>query len=186
MAVTDIQSEREDRVAERIALLNAHDEQFRHSPPDPGLVGLVSRTGLRLAPLLETLIDGYGDRPALGQRARELRHRCHHRAHHGAGTAEIRHHQLSAIVGTGARRGRRGAPPSQRPGRPRRLRRHHRLRQPALPDDRPGVRLPGPGVGSAAAQRRRRPAERRSSPRSSRRARRQRRIPRPGRRGRTG
>jgi fatty acid CoA ligase FadD9 len=73
MAVTDIQSEREDRVAERIALLNANDEQFRHSPPDTGLVGLVSRPGLRLAPLLETLIEGYGDRPALGQRARQLR-----------------------------------------------------------------------------------------------------------------
>ncbi|WP_445165979.1 carboxylic acid reductase [Mycolicibacterium sp. Dal123E01] len=73
MAVTDIQSEREDRVAERIALLHAHDEQFRNSRPDTGLVGQVSRPGLRLAPLLETLIEGYGDRPALGQRARELR-----------------------------------------------------------------------------------------------------------------
>jgi len=73
MAITDIGSEREDRVAERIALLNANDEQFRKSPPDLGLVGLVSRPGIRLAPLLETLIEGHGDRPALGQRARELR-----------------------------------------------------------------------------------------------------------------
>lgn len=73
MAVTDIRSEREDRVAERTALLYANDEQFRTSRPDPGLIGLVSRPGLRLAPLLETLIEGYGDRPALGQRARELR-----------------------------------------------------------------------------------------------------------------
>ena len=50
--------------------MHANDEQFRNSPPDIGLVGLVSRPGLRLAALLETLIVGYGDRPALGQRAR--------------------------------------------------------------------------------------------------------------------
>lgn len=73
MAVADIRYEREDRTAERIGLLNAHDEQFRHSPPDPDLIATVSRPGLRLAPLLETLIEGYGHRPALGQRARELR-----------------------------------------------------------------------------------------------------------------
>lgn len=73
MAVADIGFEREDRVAERIALLQANDEQFRNSRPDPALIATVSRPGLRLAPLLETLVEGYGDRPALGQRARELR-----------------------------------------------------------------------------------------------------------------
>ena len=73
MAVADIGPDREDRIAERIALLLANDEQFRMSRPDPTLVGAVSRPGLRLAPLLETLIEGYGDRPALGARARELR-----------------------------------------------------------------------------------------------------------------
>ena len=73
MAVADIGPDREDRIAERIALLLANDEQFRTSRPDPTLVGAVSRPGLRLAPLLETLIEGYGDRPALGARARELR-----------------------------------------------------------------------------------------------------------------
>lgn len=73
MAVTDIRSEREDRVAERIALLYANDEQFRNSPPDKALIEAVARPGLRLAPLLETLIEGYAERPALGRRAREFR-----------------------------------------------------------------------------------------------------------------
>ncbi len=73
MAVADIRSDREDRVAERIALLLANDEQFRTSRPDSALISAVGRPGQRLAPLLETLIEGYGDRPALGERARELR-----------------------------------------------------------------------------------------------------------------
>ncbi|TGD90659.1 NAD-dependent epimerase/dehydratase family protein [Mycolicibacterium sp. CH28] len=72
MVVADFRSPRENQLVERVALLYTHDEQFRNAPPDAELDDAVSRPGLRLAPLLETLIRGYGDRPALGQRAREL------------------------------------------------------------------------------------------------------------------
>ena len=54
------------------------------------------------------------------------------------------------------------------PGESRRLRRDRGLRQPRLPDRRPGVRLPRPGVGAVAAQRARYRDCSRSSPRSSR------------------
>ncbi len=63
---------REDRLARRIAELNANDPQFRAARPDAEVVGAASTPGLRLTEILQTLVDGYADRPALGQRAREL------------------------------------------------------------------------------------------------------------------
>jgi fatty acid CoA ligase FadD9 len=36
------------------------------------VIDAARRPGLRLAPILQTLVEGYADRPALGQRAREL------------------------------------------------------------------------------------------------------------------
>ncbi|BCP14141.1 carboxylic acid reductase [Mycobacterium paraintracellulare] len=56
----------------RIARLDGVDEQFREAQPIPEVVEAVRRPGLRLAQIIDTLMVGYADRPALGQRAREL------------------------------------------------------------------------------------------------------------------
>lgn len=63
---------REDRLARRVADLYATDPQFQGADPVPAVIEAARRPGLRLAPLLQTLMEGYADRPALGQRAREL------------------------------------------------------------------------------------------------------------------
>ena len=63
---------REDRLARRVADLCASDPQFRGADPVPAVIEAACRPGLRLAPLLQTLVEGYADRPALGQRAREV------------------------------------------------------------------------------------------------------------------
>ena len=63
---------RADRLARRVADLYASDPQFQGADPIPEVIEAVRRPGLRLAPLLQTLLEGYADRPALGQRAREL------------------------------------------------------------------------------------------------------------------
>ncbi|BCZ20289.1 carboxylic acid reductase [Mycobacterium senriense] len=63
---------REQRRAHRIAHLYASDSQFRATKPLPGVIDAARRPGLRLGQILQTLVDGYLNRPALGQRAREL------------------------------------------------------------------------------------------------------------------
>jgi fatty acid CoA ligase FadD9 len=65
-------STQQERVARRVADLYAHDGQFAASKPNPAVLEAARRPGLRLAEILQTFIDGYADRPALGQRAREL------------------------------------------------------------------------------------------------------------------
>jgi len=57
---------------DRIADLYANDEQFRNARPDPAVIEAASAPGLRLTEVLQTLVDGYADRPALGHRTREL------------------------------------------------------------------------------------------------------------------
>ncbi|HVR00468.1 MAG TPA: carboxylic acid reductase [Mycobacterium sp.] len=56
----------------RIAELYASDRQFQAANPLPEVIDAARRPGLRLPEVLETLVEGYQDRPALGQRAREL------------------------------------------------------------------------------------------------------------------
>jgi fatty acid CoA ligase FadD9 len=51
--------------------LYADDAQFRQARPDPAVIEAASAPGLRLVEVLQTIVDGYGDRPALGQRSRE-------------------------------------------------------------------------------------------------------------------
>src|ERR1700730_6201239 len=63
---------REQRLTGRVADLYADDRQFRAAEPVPAVIEAARRPGLRLAPILQTLVDGYAERPALGQRAREL------------------------------------------------------------------------------------------------------------------
>jgi fatty acid CoA ligase FadD9 len=62
-----------DRLAWRVVQLYATDPQFQGAEPIPAVTEAARRPGLRLAPLLQTLVEGYAERPALGQRARELR-----------------------------------------------------------------------------------------------------------------
>ena len=61
-----------ERRARRIEQLYASDAQFRAANPLPSVIDAARRAGLRLAQILQTLVEGYEDRPALGQRAREL------------------------------------------------------------------------------------------------------------------
>ena len=60
----------EERLARRIAHLYAGDPQFAAATPDPAVIEAARRPGRRLAEILKTFVDGYSDRPALGQRAR--------------------------------------------------------------------------------------------------------------------
>jgi fatty acid CoA ligase FadD9 len=63
---------RAERVARRIEELRAGDAQFRDAWPIPAVIEAAREPGLRLAQVLQTLVDGYADRPALGYRVREV------------------------------------------------------------------------------------------------------------------
>jgi fatty acid CoA ligase FadD9 len=71
-ADSNVGGTREDRIARRVADLYANDPQFRAAVPIPAVIEAARRPGLRLAPTLQTVVQGYAARPALGQRAREL------------------------------------------------------------------------------------------------------------------
>lgn len=71
-AVTDIESERHARLLARLKHLHAHDAQWRDSIPLDAVIAAKSQPGLHLAQVVEIVMKGYADRPALGQRAREL------------------------------------------------------------------------------------------------------------------
>jgi fatty acid CoA ligase FadD9 len=57
---------------ERTAKLKAEDPQFRAVLPRPEVVEAKTRSGLRLAEVVQVVMEGYADRPAIGERAREL------------------------------------------------------------------------------------------------------------------
>lgn len=63
---------RAERRARRVADLYANDPQFQAAQPLPEVIAAARQPGLRLAQILQTLVDGYAERPAVGQRAREL------------------------------------------------------------------------------------------------------------------
>jgi fatty acid CoA ligase FadD9 len=63
---TDIAQE---RLARRIQALYASDPQFAAARPDEAVSAAMERPGLRLSQLVQTVTDGYANRPALGQRA---------------------------------------------------------------------------------------------------------------------
>jgi fatty acid CoA ligase FadD9 len=62
---------REARLERRIADLYARDEQFAAAKPDEAVSVAADRPGLRLPDVVRTVMQGYADRPALGQRAVE-------------------------------------------------------------------------------------------------------------------
>lgn len=60
---------REERLARRISDLNATDPQFAAARPSEIVAKAIEAPDLRLPQIIQTVIDGYADRPALGQRA---------------------------------------------------------------------------------------------------------------------
>jgi fatty acid CoA ligase FadD9 len=61
-----------DARAERLERLRAEDAQFQASAPLEAVSAAKNQPGLRLAEVVQIVMQGYADRPALGQRAREL------------------------------------------------------------------------------------------------------------------
>ncbi|MFI6047001.1 carboxylic acid reductase [Nocardia sp. NPDC051321] len=64
---------REERLARRIADLHANDPQFAAAVPKDEVTAAVDNPSLRLPELLRTVLAGYAERPALGQRAVRFR-----------------------------------------------------------------------------------------------------------------
>ena len=56
----------------RLEALRAGDPQFRDSFPLDVVTAAKRQPGLRIAQVVQIVMEGYADRPALGQRAREL------------------------------------------------------------------------------------------------------------------
>ncbi|WP_405163813.1 thioester reductase domain-containing protein [Nocardia sp. NBC_01499] len=63
---------RDERLQRRIAQLFAEDEQVKAARPIEAVGAAAREPGLRLAQVLATVMEGYADRPAVGQRAFEL------------------------------------------------------------------------------------------------------------------
>ncbi len=63
---------REERLERRIEELTANDPQFAAARPDPAVAEALEQPGLRLPQIVQTVLEGYADRPALGQRAVEF------------------------------------------------------------------------------------------------------------------
>jgi fatty acid CoA ligase FadD9 len=63
---------REARLQQRIADLLATDEQFVNSLPIASIAEAIEQPGMRLPEIMQTVAEGYGARPALGQRAVEF------------------------------------------------------------------------------------------------------------------
>jgi fatty acid CoA ligase FadD9 len=56
----------------RVAELSGNDPQFAAAQPSPAVSEAVQRAGLRLSQVVDAVLTGYADRPALAQRAFEL------------------------------------------------------------------------------------------------------------------
>ncbi|PXX10957.1 carboxylic acid reductase [Mycolicibacterium moriokaense] len=61
-----------NQVARRVEDLSANDPQFAAAKPIPAVAAALALPGLRLPQIVATALEGYADRPALGQRAVEL------------------------------------------------------------------------------------------------------------------
>lgn len=70
---TDVETDsQEARLARRTADLYARDQQFSDAKPLAAVTAAITQPGMRLAQIVATVLEGYADRPALGQRAHEL------------------------------------------------------------------------------------------------------------------
>jgi fatty acid CoA ligase FadD9 len=63
---------REERLERRIADLYVTDQQFADAKPKPEISAAIEQPGLPLAEAVRTVMEGYADRPAVGQRAVEF------------------------------------------------------------------------------------------------------------------
>jgi fatty acid CoA ligase FadD9 len=63
---------REERLARRVADLYASDEQFFRARPDQVITEVIDQPAMGLSQIVRTVMEGYADRPALGQRAVEF------------------------------------------------------------------------------------------------------------------
>src|ERR1700722_4562960 len=61
-----------NQVTRRVEDLSANDPQFAAAKPSPTVAAALELPGLRLAQIVHTALEGYADRPALGQRAVEF------------------------------------------------------------------------------------------------------------------
>lgn len=69
----DVDVTQAERRARRFEQLLTGDEAFRNAAPDAAVREAARQPDLRLPQVLETLVEGYADRPALGWRARALK-----------------------------------------------------------------------------------------------------------------
>ncbi len=63
---------RDEQLASRIADLTANDPQFAAAIPSDTVTAAVDVPGLPLPEIVQTLLQGYSERPALGERALEF------------------------------------------------------------------------------------------------------------------
>ncbi len=63
---------REERLARRISDLYATDQQFANARPSEAVARAIEDPDLPLSQVVQTVLDGYAERPALGQRALEF------------------------------------------------------------------------------------------------------------------
>ncbi|OLP02541.1 oxidoreductase [Mycolicibacterium porcinum] len=63
---------RDEQLASRIADLTATDPQFAAAIPSDTVTAAVDVPGLRLPEIVQTVLEGYSERPALGERALEF------------------------------------------------------------------------------------------------------------------
>jgi fatty acid CoA ligase FadD9 len=63
---------REERLARRIEELSVNDPQFVAAKPIPAVAEALEQPELRLPQVIRTVLEGYADRPALGQRVVEF------------------------------------------------------------------------------------------------------------------
>ncbi|OOK81697.1 AMP-binding enzyme family protein [Mycobacterium kansasii] len=63
---------RDERLERRIDTLIHDDAQFAAAKPDPAIAAALEKPGLSLPEIIQTALQGYADRPALGQRAVEF------------------------------------------------------------------------------------------------------------------
>ncbi|WP_430334790.1 carboxylic acid reductase [Rhodococcus sp. ACT016] len=66
------ETSRDERFVGRVQDLYATDPQFRAAAPSYEVTVAAHKPGLPLTAVVDTYLDGYGDRPALGQRAHSL------------------------------------------------------------------------------------------------------------------
>jgi fatty acid CoA ligase FadD9 len=60
---------RDQRLVRRLADLYATDQQFADARPNEAITAAINQPGVRMPELVRTVMEGYADRPALGQRA---------------------------------------------------------------------------------------------------------------------